>query len=174
MQTECLAGSWRLIVTKKFYLLSLTVSLLLLTSVPDPRRFDTDPDSRICSSGLRIRIRVRILFLAGGGEGEGLDWCMTKNGVNYIRIPDPVHVLQTIQVVKKSQNCRKIEIKVFLIFLLLIHYRTLHPAHLSEYEKLSGSLLPCLYRTWLLHYGSGRGGAWGGGGRDRICQLVGW
>ncbi len=47
----------------------LTVSLLVLTSVPDPRRFDADPDSRIRSSGLRIRIRI--LFLAGGG---GLDW----------------------------------------------------------------------------------------------------
>ncbi len=30
--------------------------------------------------------------LEGGGE-EGLDWCMTKTGVRYTRILDPVHVL---------------------------------------------------------------------------------
>jgi hypothetical protein len=28
----------------------------------------------------------------GGGE-KGLDWCMTKAGVRYNRIPDPAHVL---------------------------------------------------------------------------------
>ena len=28
-----------------------------------------------------------------GGRGEGLDWCMTKTGVRYIRILDLVNVL---------------------------------------------------------------------------------
>ena len=27
------------------------------------------------------------------GGGKGLDWCMTKAGVRYNRIPDPAHVL---------------------------------------------------------------------------------
>jgi hypothetical protein len=29
----------------------------------------------------------------GGGGEKGLDWCMTKAGVRYNRIPDPAHVL---------------------------------------------------------------------------------
>ncbi len=41
----------------------------------------------------RISDRVQGGRLKKMGGGEGLDWCMIKAEVRYIRIPDPAHVL---------------------------------------------------------------------------------
>jgi hypothetical protein len=61
----------------------------------------------------------------GGGDLKGLDWCMIKAEVRYIRIPVPAHVLSArggqggrneIQIITRREALLKMSVRVVLFF----------------------------------------------------------
>ena len=86
------------------------------TSVPEPWRYDMDPDLRMRTTGLRIRIRVRIGILLFSSVAFKMP---TKNKISFFAYRRYINIcLQRWQVILKSH--KTVKSRFFLGFFLLL------------------------------------------------------